>query len=122
MIEHTTGGDMSLAELAAHSHTAPSTILRLTAKHSPGAAYPKTSATTSTGCSGAPSPTTATFPQGCASTRLLDPPPGGGGPRARVAPIRQPSPICVGVARGCPQPHTGAHRSRQGTSDLGLGS
>ncbi|HUL25512.1 MAG TPA: hypothetical protein VLW44_07040 [Streptosporangiaceae bacterium] len=41
MIEHTTGGDMSLAELAAHSHTAPSTILRLTAEHSPGAAYPK---------------------------------------------------------------------------------
>jgi len=32
---------MSLAELAAHSHTVPSTILRLTAEHSPGAAFPK---------------------------------------------------------------------------------
>ena len=41
MIEHTTAGDMSLAELAAHSHTVPSTILRLTAEHSPGAAFPK---------------------------------------------------------------------------------
>lgn len=41
MTEHTTAGDMSLAELAAHSNTVPSTILRLTAQHSPGAAYPK---------------------------------------------------------------------------------
>jgi hypothetical protein len=40
MIEHTTGGQMSLAQLAAQHHTQPSTILRLTAQHSPGGAYP----------------------------------------------------------------------------------
>ena len=40
MIEHTTGGNMSLAELADQHHTWPSSILRLTAEHSPGAAYP----------------------------------------------------------------------------------
>ena len=38
--EHTTGGDMSLAELADSSHTQPSTILRLTAENSPKAAFP----------------------------------------------------------------------------------
>jgi len=41
VVEHTTSGNMSLAELAASSNTAPSTILRLTAENSPGAAYPK---------------------------------------------------------------------------------
>ena len=41
MIEHTTGGNMSLAELAAQHHTQPSTILRLTVEHSPGAAFQK---------------------------------------------------------------------------------
>jgi hypothetical protein len=41
VIEHTTGGEMSLAELAAQHHTEASTILRLTAEHSPGGAYPK---------------------------------------------------------------------------------
>jgi hypothetical protein len=40
MIEHTTGGQLSLAQLAAQHHTQPSTILRLTAQHSPGGAYP----------------------------------------------------------------------------------
>ena len=40
MIEHTTGGQMSLAQLAAQHHTQPATILRLTAEHSPGGAYP----------------------------------------------------------------------------------
>jgi hypothetical protein len=40
MIEHTTGGDMSLAELADQHRTQPSSILRLTAEHSPGEAYP----------------------------------------------------------------------------------
>jgi hypothetical protein len=40
MIEHTTGGKMSLAELAAGHKCQPSAILRLTAEHSPGAAYP----------------------------------------------------------------------------------
>lgn len=40
MIEHTTAGTMSLAELAAQHHTQSSTILRLTAENSPGAAYP----------------------------------------------------------------------------------
>ena len=40
MIEHTTGGEMSLAQLAAQHRTQPSTILRLTAQHSPGGAYP----------------------------------------------------------------------------------
>jgi hypothetical protein len=40
MIEHTTGGNMSLAELAAQHHTQASSILRLTAEHSPGEAYP----------------------------------------------------------------------------------
>lgn len=38
--EHTTAGQMSLAELAESSHTDPSTILRLTAEDSPGAAFP----------------------------------------------------------------------------------
>ena len=40
MNEHTTGGQLSLAQLAAQHHTQPSTILRLTAQHSPGGAYP----------------------------------------------------------------------------------
>ena len=40
MIEHTTGGTMSLAELAAQHHTDPSTILRLTAENSPKEVYP----------------------------------------------------------------------------------
>ena len=40
MIEHTTGGQLSLAQLAAQHHTQPSTILRLTAEHSPGGAFP----------------------------------------------------------------------------------
>jgi hypothetical protein len=40
VIEHTTGGSMSLAELAAQHGTQPSSILRLTAEHSPGGAYP----------------------------------------------------------------------------------
>jgi hypothetical protein len=38
--EHTTGGNMSLAELANSSKTQPSTILRLTAQNSPKAAFP----------------------------------------------------------------------------------
>lgn len=40
MTEHTTGGQMSLADLADGNKTQPSTILRLTAQHSPGGAYP----------------------------------------------------------------------------------
>ena len=40
MIEHTTAGQMSLAELADGHKCPPSTILRLTAEHSPGGAYP----------------------------------------------------------------------------------
>jgi hypothetical protein len=40
MIEHTTGGNMSLAELADQHKTQPSSILRLTAEHSTGEAYP----------------------------------------------------------------------------------
>src|SRR5215472_17548287 len=40
MIEHTTGGNMSLADLAQQHNTQPSSILRLTAEHSPGGAYP----------------------------------------------------------------------------------
>jgi hypothetical protein len=40
MIEHTTGGKMSLAELADGHKCQPSAILRLTAEHSPGGAYP----------------------------------------------------------------------------------
>lgn len=40
MIEHTTTGTMSLAELAAQHKTVPSSILRLTAEHSPQGAYP----------------------------------------------------------------------------------
>jgi hypothetical protein len=40
MIEHTTAGTMSLAELANGHKTQPSTVLRLTAAHSPGGAYP----------------------------------------------------------------------------------
>jgi hypothetical protein len=40
MTEHTTGGKMSLAELADGSKCQPSAILRLTAEHSPGGAYP----------------------------------------------------------------------------------
>jgi hypothetical protein len=38
--EHTTAGDMSLAELAKAHSTAPSTILRLTAEHTAGEVYP----------------------------------------------------------------------------------
>jgi hypothetical protein len=38
--EHTTGGNMSLAQLADQHKTTPSTILRLTAEDSPKAAYP----------------------------------------------------------------------------------
>jgi hypothetical protein len=40
MIEHTTSGTMSLAQLAAQHNTVPSSILRLTAEHSPQGAYP----------------------------------------------------------------------------------
>ena len=40
MIEHTTAGSMSLAELADGHKCQPSAILRLTAEHSPGGAYP----------------------------------------------------------------------------------
>ncbi len=40
MVEHTTGGNISLAELADQHKTQPSSILRLTAEHSPGGAYP----------------------------------------------------------------------------------
>ena len=40
VIEHTTGGAMSLADLAAQHHTKSSTILRLTAENSPKAAFP----------------------------------------------------------------------------------
>jgi hypothetical protein len=40
VIEHTTSGTMSLAELAAEHKTVPSSILRLTAEHSPQGAYP----------------------------------------------------------------------------------
>jgi hypothetical protein len=40
MIEHTTAGKMSLAELADEQKCQPSAILRLTADHSPGGAYP----------------------------------------------------------------------------------
>jgi hypothetical protein len=39
--EHTTGGQMSLAELAAQNRTQPSTILRLTVEHSPKAVFPQ---------------------------------------------------------------------------------
>jgi len=40
MIEHTTGGKMSLAQLADGHKSQPSTIVRLTAEHSPSGAYP----------------------------------------------------------------------------------
>ena len=40
MAEHTTAGDMSLAELAKAHSTEPSTILRLTAADTPQHAYP----------------------------------------------------------------------------------
>ena len=40
MTEHTTAGKMSLAELADGHKCQPSAILRLTAEHSPGSAYP----------------------------------------------------------------------------------
>lgn len=43
--EHTTGGNMSLAQLADSSHTVPSTILRLTAENSPKGAFPANVAT-----------------------------------------------------------------------------
>jgi hypothetical protein len=38
--EHTTGGEMSLGELAAASHCDASTILRLTAENTPQHVYP----------------------------------------------------------------------------------
>ena len=40
MIEHTTAGEGTIAELAAAHKCEVSTILRLTAEHSPGAIYP----------------------------------------------------------------------------------
>jgi hypothetical protein len=40
MTEHITAGQMSLAELADGHKSQPSAILRLTAEHSPGGAYP----------------------------------------------------------------------------------
>ena len=40
MIEHTTGGKLSLAGLADERKAQPSAILRLTAAHSPGNAFP----------------------------------------------------------------------------------
>ncbi len=40
MIEHTTAGKESLAELAEEHKCQPSAILRLTAEHSPGNVYP----------------------------------------------------------------------------------
>jgi len=40
MIEHTTGGDLSLAELADQHRCDPSTILRMTAENTPKAVYP----------------------------------------------------------------------------------
>lgn len=40
MIEHTTAGQESLARLADQHNCQPSAILRLTAEHSPGGAYP----------------------------------------------------------------------------------
>jgi hypothetical protein len=40
MIEHTTGGQGSLAKLAEQHKSQPSAILRLTAQHSPGGAFP----------------------------------------------------------------------------------
>jgi hypothetical protein len=40
MTEHTTAGSMSLAQLAEGNKCEPSAILRLTAEHSPGGAYP----------------------------------------------------------------------------------
>ena len=73
MIEHTTGGNMSLAELADQHNTQPSSILRLTAEHSPGGAYPANVAAISMGCSRAASLTTATCPKGCTSTCPPDP-------------------------------------------------
>jgi hypothetical protein len=45
MIEHTTGGKESLAALAGEHKCQPSAILRLTAEHSPGDAYPPNVAT-----------------------------------------------------------------------------
>jgi hypothetical protein len=45
MIEHTTAGKGSLAALADEHNCQPSAILRLTAEHSPGGAYPENVAT-----------------------------------------------------------------------------
>jgi hypothetical protein len=45
MIEHTTSGKESLAKLADEHKCQPSAILRLTAEHSPGNAYPGNVAT-----------------------------------------------------------------------------
>jgi hypothetical protein len=73
MIEHTTGGNMSLAELADQHHTQPSSILRLTAEHSPGAAYPANVAAYINGVFKGSIPPTATCLRGCTSTFLPDP-------------------------------------------------
>ena len=56
MIEHTTGGKMSLAELADRHKSQPSTILRLTAEHSPGGTYPANVAAYINGVFRGPSP------------------------------------------------------------------
>jgi hypothetical protein len=64
MIEHTTGGKMSLAELASGHKCQPSAILRLTAEHSPGQAYPPDVAAYINGVFRGTIPVTASMPAG----------------------------------------------------------
>ena len=95
MIEHTTGGQMSLAELADGHKCQPSAILRLTAEHSPGNAYPANVAAYINGVFRGTSPSPTTCPPGCTCT-CPD-----GRPRR---PARTFRPRCGGLPAPAPQP------------------
>jgi hypothetical protein len=64
MTEHTTAGKASLAELADQHKCEPSAILRLTAEHSPGQAYPGDVAAYINGVFRGKIPVTANMPAG----------------------------------------------------------
>ena len=64
MMEHTTAGQASLAELADQHKCQPSAILRLTAEHSPGQVYPGNVAAYINGVFRGTIPATAHMPAG----------------------------------------------------------
>jgi hypothetical protein len=73
MIEHTTGGQGSLAKLAEQHKSQPSAILRLTAQHSPGGAFPANVAAYLNGVFTAPSLPPIRCRPDCTSTCRNDP-------------------------------------------------